>query len=134
MKILSRILAKVTSRTAKKERTVITPGDEEMNLVLQQLRKIHSSTDEQKRQLKLEAAIHHLAARVDHMVNAVIATQQMLVEQQTVFEELLYSLEASNIQLEFVDESDILEQTECHQDEDYVNTYGSRILKKNELN
>lgn len=136
MKILSRILAKVTSRTAKKnERAIITPGDEEMNLVLQQIKKIHGSTDEQKRQEKLENIIYHLGARVDNLAKAVIATQQMLIDQQTVFEEMLHAIEESNIELEFRDADDIMEVAEYRStDEDWVSHYGNRSIKKSELN
>ena len=136
MKILSRILAKLTSSHDKEERNVIIPGDEDMNLVLKQIRQIHASSDEQKRHEKLESIIYHLGIRVDNLSKTVVAMQQLLVDQQTVFEEMLYALQESNIQFEMVSEDAIIEGSEYRStDEDWLGYYGDRDdIKKSELN
>lgn len=113
MKILSKLFTKIESLSSVKN-----------------LEKVLVRSEEQKRFQELEGIIYHLGAKVEDLSTAILIIQEKLIANQLTFEEVLHALDNPNISLEFPEDSELVD---C-QDEDYVKHYGSRTLKKSELN
>lgn len=115
MRILSKLFNKVKSLTSTET-----------------IEKVIIMSNEKKRFRELEGIIYHLGVKVEDLSTAILVIQEKLIANQMAFEEVMHSLENldnSNISLELSGDTVV----EC-QDEDYVKHYGSRNLKKSELN